>query len=86
MRRYDLVKLLERRPFKPFRITTTSGDSYEVRHPEAAIAGRRIIAVWLPPLPAFGAWPPEFDPSEADVAWVDMIHIVHILPIRDVKP
>jgi hypothetical protein len=85
MRRIDLVKLLARRPFKPFRLTTTSKDSYEVKHPEAAIVGRRTIAVWLPPPPTFGAWPPEFDPREADVAWVDVLHIVQIEPIRDEK-
>jgi hypothetical protein len=82
MRRVNLIKLMQRRPFKPFRLTTTSKDRYEVRHPEAAIVGRRVLAVWLPPEPSFGAWPPEFDPSDADVAWVDVLHVVHIEPIR----
>lgn len=86
MRRIDLVNLLARRPFKPFCLTTTSTDRYEVKHPEAAIVGRRIIAVWLPPLPTFEVPPSEFDPREADVAWIDVLHIVHIEPIREVKP
>jgi hypothetical protein len=86
MRRIELVKLLTRRPFKPFRLTTTSRDTYDVKHPEAAIAGRRTLAVWLPPPPSFGEWPPEFDPHEADVAWIDVLHIVQVEPIRDVKP
>jgi hypothetical protein len=83
MRRKELVRLLERRPFKPFRVKTTSSDTFEVRHPEAAILGQRVLAVWLPPLPTFGTWPPEFDPREADVVWVDVLHIVHIEPIRE---
>lgn len=83
MRRIDLVKLMERRPFKPFRLTTTSRHEFDVKHPEAAIVGRHVLAVWLPPLPSFGAWPPEFDPDEADVAWVDMLHIALIEPIRN---
>lgn len=86
MRRLDLVKLMERRPFKPFRLTTTSQSSYDVKHPEAAIVGRRTLAVWLPPPPSFSTSPTEFDSSEADVAWVDVLHIVQIEPIRDEKP
>ncbi|HEX5103164.1 MAG TPA: hypothetical protein VFV87_05105 [Pirellulaceae bacterium] len=85
MRRIDLVKLLHRRPFKPFRLTTTSKDSYDVKHPEAAIVGRRTLAVWLPPLPTLGTSPPEFDPAEADVAWIDVLHIAQIEPIRGEK-
>ena len=29
--------LLARRPFEPFRIVTSSGDRYEVRHPELVL-------------------------------------------------
>lgn len=77
MRRLDLVRLMERRPFKPFRLKTTSKDEFEVKHPAAALVGRRVLAVWLPPLPTFDTWPPEFDPLEADVTWVDIHHCSH---------
>ena len=83
MRRLDMVRLMERRPFKPFRLKTASKDSFEVKHPEAALVGRRVLAVWLPPPPSFDTWPPEFDEGGADVAWVDILHISVIEPIRD---
>ena len=28
---------LQKRPFQPFRVATSSGESYEVRHPELAL-------------------------------------------------
>ena len=39
---------LDARPFQPFRIVTSSGDSYEVRHPEMAIVTKTEIAMDLP--------------------------------------
>ena len=74
---------MERRPFKPFRLKTTSNDELEIKHPEAALVGRRVLAVWLPPLPTFETLPAEFDPAEADVAWADILHIAVIEPIRN---
>jgi hypothetical protein len=40
-------KLLAARPFKPFRIVMSSGDAYEVRHPEMALVtkGEILVAV-----------------------------------------
>ena len=36
---------LTRRPFEPFRIVTSSGQAYEVRHPENAILIRGGIVI-----------------------------------------
>lgn len=36
---------LGRRPFEPFRVVLSSGDSYEVRHPENALLLRGGIYV-----------------------------------------
>ena len=38
-------KLLAARPFKPFRIVMSSGDAYEVRHPEMALVTKGDILV-----------------------------------------
>lgn len=38
-------ELLEARPFKPFRLVMSSGESYEVRHPEMAFLTRTSILV-----------------------------------------
>ncbi len=38
-------ELLSQRPFKPFRLAMSSGQSYEVRHPEMAMLTRTDILV-----------------------------------------
>jgi hypothetical protein len=40
--------MLSLRPFEPFRVRLSSGDSYEVRHPEMALLLRNGIYVALP--------------------------------------
>jgi len=38
-------ELLARRPFKPFRLVMSSGQTYEVRHPEMAMLTRSDMLV-----------------------------------------
>ena len=38
---------MQRRPFEPFRITMSSGDAYEIRHPEMAFLTRAEIIIGL---------------------------------------
>ncbi len=38
-------ELLSRRPFEPFRLVMSSGQTYEVRHPEMALLTRSDILV-----------------------------------------
>ena len=40
-------ELLSQRPFKPFRLVMSSGQSYEVRHPETALLTRESILVGI---------------------------------------
>jgi hypothetical protein len=42
-----LKQLLDKRPFRPFRITMSSGESYEVRHPEMALVTKPEILVGI---------------------------------------
>ena len=44
--------LLAARPFKPFRLVMSSGQSYEVRHPEMAWLTRTSILVGIDGVPA----------------------------------
>lgn len=37
--------LLNARPFKPFRVIMSSGEAYEVRHPEVALLLRNDLLV-----------------------------------------
>lgn len=39
--------LLNQRPFKPFRLVMSSGQTYEVRHPEMAFLTRSDIVVGI---------------------------------------
>ncbi len=38
-------ELLSQRPFRPFRLVMSSGESYEVRHPEMAFLTRTDLLV-----------------------------------------
>ena len=38
-------ELLSRRPFEPFRIVTSSGDRYDVRHPELVLRVKNGVYV-----------------------------------------
>ena len=39
--------LLTERPFKPFRVTMSSGQSYEVRHPEMAFVTKSDLVIGI---------------------------------------
>lgn len=39
--------LLAERPFKPFRLVMSSGEAYEVRHPEMAMLTKTDLVVGL---------------------------------------
>jgi len=47
MRPEDLLELIRRRPFRPFRIHARDGSRYEVRHPDQIIIlrSRAVIGV-----------------------------------------
>jgi hypothetical protein len=36
-------------PFRPFRITTTSGRTFEIRHPEMVQVGRSTMTIFMFP-------------------------------------
>jgi hypothetical protein len=70
----ELAAALHRRPFIPFRLTMTEGNSYEVRHPEVCMAGRRSAVIGLAP-------------SGPDLLFersvmVDLLHIVKLEPLE----
>ena len=44
----NLRELLSRRPFEPFRVILSSGDTYEIRHPEFGWLVRGGLYVGLP--------------------------------------
>jgi hypothetical protein len=49
----DLIELLDREPFEPFRIVTASGDKYEVQNPHnVALMDGRVFYAY----PGGGSW------------------------------
>jgi len=65
----DVLDLLKRRPFAPFRVVTSSGESYDVRHPEMAWPIRNGLYVGL----GGGAGSADQVPERA--AFVSLLHI-----------
>jgi hypothetical protein len=62
--------ILKRRPFEPFRLVLSSGDTYEVRHPETAllVKGGLYIAI-----------PPDADGLPENAVYCSIAHIAAVL-------
>ena len=69
----DLLQFIRQRPFIPFRLVTTDGTGYEIRHPEMLMPGRRLAIVGLPNDPAV----PAFDRTVA----VSLLHVQRLEPL-----
>jgi hypothetical protein len=70
----DIADLLHAEPFRPFRLVTSRGTTYEIRHPEMVIPS--FVAAVI-------AYPDPKDPrvaSRYDI--VSMLHIVSLEPIE----
>ncbi len=68
-----LKECLSRRPFEPFRVVTSSGQTYEVRHPENAVLYKNGLVV------AYGA-------ANGDLPErVAMLSLLHITAVETVQ-
>lgn len=65
--------LLSERPFKPFRLIMSSGQSYEVRHPEMALITKSDILVGVDI---------EDDGVPAEFRICSMLHVTAAEPIE----
>jgi len=75
----ELVGAVRRRPFTPFRLTLTEGSTYDVRHPEFCMVGRRSAIIGLAPLDETQQL---FDHSVT----LDLLHIVKLEPLETPAP
>jgi hypothetical protein len=80
MHRDSLSNLVHRKPFKPFRVTVSSGDDFEIKHPEAAILGEHVMAV-----SRVLADQEELPNLEIEMVWIDYDNICYCqgLPKRE---
>jgi hypothetical protein len=71
----ELINALHRRPFVPFRVTLTVGSTYDVRHPELCMVGRRSAVIGL-----ITTDTPDhlFERSMT----IDLLHIVKLEPLE----
>lgn len=66
-----LQDLLARRPFEPFRVRLSSGDAYDVKHPEMALLLRNGLYVAIP----------ESNEELPDQAvWCSLLHVAAVEP------
>lgn len=71
----DIRMLTKRKPFSPFRIVTSDGTVYEVRHPDLVMVGLSSVII---------GYPSEEDPevySRSDI--VSLRHIVRLEPEQE---
>jgi hypothetical protein len=74
----EITARLRRQPFVSFRMTLTEGGTYEIRHPELCMVGRRSAIVGI-----ITTDDPDrlFDRSVD----IDLLHIVKLEPIETVS-
>lgn len=70
-------QLLTQRPFKPFRIVMSSGESYEVRHPETAMLTKSDILVGIDQAD---------DGVPADFRICALLHVATVDPLTPTAP
>ena len=76
MRPEDILQLLRKQPFAPFRIHVSDGSVFEIGHPELAIVERSKVIIGVP-------GPRGLDgPAERSI-FCAMIHITRLEPVDD---
>jgi hypothetical protein len=75
MNQHDVLEMLQRRPFQPFRIHVSDGTVYEIRHPEMMAVSRSRALVFFPPK---GLALPALERYEV----VALLHITRLEPVE----
>ena len=73
MRSEELLDVIQSRPFKPHRFTFTTGETYELTHPEMMIVGRSLVTLGRPS-------PTNYRIADG-VFHVSLLHIVKVEPV-----
>ena len=78
LRSDDVRAKLREIPFQPFRIVTSSGQSYDIHHPDSVYVTRHVlyVGVYL-----------TYRPNEPDrAASVSVLHITDLQPLPSPSP
>lgn len=73
MRASELTEVVRRRPFSPFRIHLTTGQTYDIRHPELIWVQRQCADLAIDPDPKTGV----IERTER----VSLLHVVRVEPL-----
>lgn len=75
MTQEDLQDAARRHPFQPFRLVLTTGETFDIRHPDLIMVGRRAAVIGITNEPGGTAFDRTFK--------VDLFHVVGIaeLPV-----
>jgi hypothetical protein len=74
----DIRQLLQKKPFQPFRMHMSNGQSYEVTHPELAMVTKGTIVVSK-------AVPGSEEPIGEGIHLVSVLHINNIEMLKSPK-
>ena len=73
MRAEELAQLIRRKPFQPLRLHLTTGQTYDIRHPEFIIIQRQSAEVGVDP-----------DPNTGVVDRVEYISLLHVVRAHNI--
>ena len=74
----DLHTAARRQPFEPFRVVLTTGTTYDIRHPELIMVGRRAAIIGITKKPSSIAYD--------TTVKVDLLPVVGIEDLRPKPP
>jgi hypothetical protein len=68
----DIQRYLRRQPFAPFRLVTSDGTTYDIRHPEMVLLSRRAVDIGLSSDPV--------DTIAEQIVTVALVHVQRLEP------
>jgi hypothetical protein len=71
----DIRERLAKTPFSPFRIRMSSGDAYDIYHPELVVAMNRLLMV--------GTVAPNGDPEDERA---HVLSVMHVTALESIPP
>jgi len=74
----ELREAARRQPFQPFRLILTTGDAYDIRHPDLIMVGRRSAVIGVANTPTAAVYD--------RTVKVDLLHVVGIEDLSSSSP
>jgi hypothetical protein len=71
----EIKKRLARHPFAPFRIVTSSGEHYDILHPEFLLVGQRVLGIGT-----------VREEGDDEIDGIDVISVLHVTALEMLTP